>query len=47
MGLHSKGAKKASGVKRGRKPKATEVQQSAFQLEPEPLQIGLDFSGEA
>jgi hypothetical protein len=47
MGLHSKGAKKTSGAKRGRKPKATEAQQSTFQLEPEPLQIGLDFSGGA
>jgi hypothetical protein len=47
MGLHSKGAKKTSGAKRGRKPKPTEDQQSTFQLEPEPLQIGLDFSGGA
>jgi hypothetical protein len=47
MGLHSKGAKKTSSAKRDMKPKATEVQQSAFQLEPEPLQIGLDFSGGA
>ncbi len=47
MGLHSKGVKKTSGAKRGRKPKATEGQQSTFQLEPEPLQIGLDFSGGA
>ena len=47
MGLHGKGGKKPSSVKRGRKPKATEVQQSTFQLEPEPLQIGLDFSGGA
>jgi hypothetical protein len=44
QGLHSKGAKKAGGGKRGRKPKAADAQQSTFQLEPEPLQIGLDFS---
>ena len=44
QGLHSKGAKKASDGKRGRKPKATEAQQSTFQLGPEPLQIGLNFS---
>jgi hypothetical protein len=47
LGLHSKSAKKTSGAKRGRKPKPTEGQQSTFQLEPEPLQIGLDFSGGA
>jgi len=45
LGLHSKRAKKTSSTKRGRKPKATEVQQSVFQLEPDPLQTGLDFSG--
>jgi hypothetical protein len=47
LGLHSKGAKKTSGAKKGKKMKATEGQQSTFQLEPEPLQIGLDFSGGA
>jgi len=47
LGLHSKGAKQAAGVKRGRKPKAAVAATPlpAFQLEPEPLQIGLDLSG--
>ena len=47
MGLHSKGARPAAGAKRGRKPKAAAAATplSAFQLEPEPLQIGLDLSG--
>jgi hypothetical protein len=47
LGLHSKGVKKTCGAKKGRKAKATEGQQSTVQLEPEPLQIGLDFSGGA
>jgi hypothetical protein len=47
MGLHSKGTKPAAGAKRGRKPKAAAAATPppAFQLEPEPLQIGLDLSG--
>ncbi|MFN4866426.1 MAG: Eco57I restriction-modification methylase domain-containing protein [Cyanobium sp.] len=47
LGLHSKGGKPATGAKRGRKPKAAAAATPlpAFQLEPEPLQIGLDFSG--
>ncbi len=47
LGLHSKGAKPAAGAKRGRKPKAAAAATPlpAFQLEPEPLQIGLDLSG--
>ena len=47
MGLHSKGGKPAAGAKRGRKPKAAAAATPlpAFQLEPEPLQIGLDLSG--
>jgi hypothetical protein len=48
LGLHSKGAKLAAGARRGRKPKtaaAIATSAPAFQLEPEPLQIGLDFSG--
>jgi hypothetical protein len=47
MGLHNKGARPAAGAKRGRKPKAAAAATplSAFQLEPEPLQIGLDLSG--
>jgi hypothetical protein len=47
LGLHSKGARPAAGAKRGRKPKAAAAATPlpAFQLEPEPLQIGLDLSG--
>ena len=47
LGLHSKGGKPAAGGKRGRKPKAAAAATPlpAFQLEPEPLQIGLDLSG--
>ena len=47
LGLHSKGARPAAGAKRGRKPKAAAAAAPlpAFQLEPEPLQIGLDLSG--
>jgi len=47
LGLHSKGGKPAAGAKRGRKPKAAAAATPlpAFQLEPEPLQIGLDLSG--
>ena len=47
LGLHSKVAKPAAGAKRGRKPKAVAAATTlpAFQLEPEPLQIGLDLSG--
>ena len=48
QGLHSKGAKQAAGAKRVRQPKtapAAATSASAFQLEPEPLQMGLDFSG--
>ena len=47
MGLHSKGGKPAAGAKRGRKPKAAAAATPlpAFQLEPEPLQKGLDLSG--
>jgi hypothetical protein len=47
LGLHSKGTKPTTGAKRGRKPKAAAAATPppAFQLEPEPLQIGLDLSG--
>ena len=47
LGLHAKGGKQADGAKRGRKPKAAAAATplAAFQLEPEPLQIGLDLSG--
>jgi len=47
MGLHSKGAKTAARAKQGRKPKAATATTPlpTFQLEPEPLQIGLDLSG--
>jgi hypothetical protein len=46
MGLHSKGAKKPTGGKRGRKPKGTPAKEApSFQLEPEPLQMNFDLSG--
>jgi len=44
MGLHSKGAKKQSGAKRTRELKATPTNQTEFQLEPEPLQMGFDLT---
>ena len=46
LGLHSKGAKKPTGAKRGRKPKGTPANEApSFQLEPEPLQMNFDLSG--
>jgi len=46
LGLHSKGAKKPTGAKRGRKPKkAATPEAQSFQLEPEPQQMAFDLSG--
>ena len=46
LGLHSKGTKKLSGAKRGRKPKkAANPEAQSFQLEPEPQQMTFDLSG--
>ena len=46
LGLHSKGAKKPTGTKRGRKPKQASAKEApSFQLEPEPQQMAFDLSG--
>jgi len=38
-------AASAGGAKRGRKPKVAALEQPAFQLEPQPYQMGFDLSG--